>query len=297
MKDDGQWKRQDQFAMAVFAAIIFILVLAGTWDLATLQANSSKSAGEQARNYAAESEQQIADTCIDPAPAALAKCSAEIVKASYENQRAEHDLVAQQAMGRWALLMLYITGGGVLVTGFGIYYVRGNLAEMQVQRSLMQRSVDISADADRPFMLVDTLKISGIESPPNGDGKVQMLLEYVFQNYGQGPAFWKTHILQVNFDTELPPSPTYGAPNSLRHVIGTKHLYKTSKPLTLETDAENVRRVLMGDYRVFVCGLMKYNGLHKREYHYGYAFEMDFAGGNASVRQIPTGPDSYWRTE
>ncbi len=142
MKDDRWWDRLDQFVMALFGAAIFAIVVAGTWDLATLQANSSKSASEESRKHDKDAEQQIAKSCVGADPATLAKCANEIVKATYENQRAEHDLVAQQAMARWALFMLYLTGGGLLVTGVGIYFVRENLLEMQETRKVNQAAVD-----------------------------------------------------------------------------------------------------------------------------------------------------------
>ena len=294
MKDDGWWNRLDQFVMAVFAAIVLVIVLSGTWSLATLNANSTKPASEQARQYAKDAEQEIAKRCVGSDSQALAKCAAEIVNATYENQRAEHDIVAQQAMARWALVMLYLTGGGLLITGIGIYFVRENLEEMKLQRDLTKQSVEIAADADRPYMLISKISVSGTRIAPDSIGQVPIAVNFRFENYGRSPAFLKEVSVSLVISKDLDAVPDYGECTPTRFIAGVGGWYGSLEPSTIMKDGADICKFHMSEYEIYFFGMLSYAGTNNRKHRSRFAYKMIFNGGDASERQYPIGPDSYW---
>jgi hypothetical protein len=151
------------------------------------------------------------------------------------------------------------------------------------------------ADSDRPHMLVDTFKLSGIQMPPVDDGRVQTRFEYKFINYGRSPAFMQRYIFAFTIipEQDLPSSPEYGTMEPTNFIIGVNGWYGSVEPSMLLITQEDVAAVLNGTKSFIIYGAIEYSDvagiLHK--HRFSYKFEWD--GENVSKRFRPVGPDSY----
>jgi hypothetical protein len=149
------------------------------------------------------------------------------------------------------------------------------------------------AEADRPHMLISEMTARGITSPPAEDGKVTILLEHKFINYGRSPAFLRNFCLQYTTN-ELVNAPTYQTRTPTRFIIAVSSWYGSIKPSELTIDAAEIREVLLGNKTIQIYGRIEYSGLGESPHVHRFAYALLFESGDASVRFYPTGPDSYW---
>jgi hypothetical protein len=81
-------------------------------------------ADRAASQYSSETRRIINDCFMLPTKAATSECISEVTRASYENERAERELIAQREMADWAWWALVISGLQFLATIITIGFIK-----------------------------------------------------------------------------------------------------------------------------------------------------------------------------
>jgi hypothetical protein len=150
-----------------------------------------------------------------------------------------------------------------------------------------------SADSDGPHMLPIQFKISGMRGPVGDDGKIKILVEYRFINYGRSPAFMKEFHVLVHIGSQLPKIPDYGKPDKSSHIIAVAGWFGTSNPVEHLIPASDAADILDGRTNYFVFGYVEYNDVASQNHKIRFAYGFDWGPGDASERFRPDGPDTY----
>jgi hypothetical protein len=128
--------------VACFVYTMFI------WQISAQKTENRIYAERNAYHYIVATDAEIERTCVTGPPAEFASCIVQIVKSSEEAKRAEYDLQAQKDVADWSFWMLLVSGLGMLFTVAGIWFVRENLIEMQRQRALNEKTLELAAEAN-----------------------------------------------------------------------------------------------------------------------------------------------------
>jgi hypothetical protein len=156
------------------------------------------------------------------------------------------------------------------------------------------RVTKIVADADRPHMLVDFFKVSGIRQPPTDDGNVRTTFEYRFINYGRSPAFVKKYLFAVRIGVgDLPATPEYGEPISTNYIIGIKGWYGSLEPSSILVPQNEVAMILNGTGNYIIFGYIEYSDVAAVTHRHRFAYNFEWGAGDTSERFRPIGPDTY----
>jgi len=109
-----------------------------TWLIAS-QYGQYRGYQEAKTEYSADaSTDKINRACAGFSGPQHIRCRFEVEKDSEEASRTEKDLQAQREVALWTFWLMWISIGGLALTGGGIYYLAANLSEMQSQRRLMR---------------------------------------------------------------------------------------------------------------------------------------------------------------
>jgi hypothetical protein len=163
-----------------------------------------------------------------------------------------------------------------------------------LQARRLRQTIATMEQTERPFMVFSNFKISNLTSPPNSDGKVRLLLNYGYINHGRSPAFFRRLNQTIATGDELPKNPTYEVYESNRFVISVGGGYVSTTPVEFFLDGEDVKKLFLGEYNLWVYGHFEYTGISPTPHNHRFALRMIFDGGDESVRFYPDGRDSYW---
>lgn len=198
-------------------------------------------------------------------------------------------------VSRFTLIITVFTGVLAVVS---IFQLRGLRQANDVARRSAEAakvSSDALMSAERPHMVVRELKISGLASTPNPDGKVSLALTYRVQNFGRTPAFPKETAIQMHFVPELPVGLPYLEPTQIRGTTTPNHWWGSEWPTPLQADADSVRRVGVGETNLLCIGYFKYADIFGEPHETRFAYKLVIdAGSDASKHFAAVGPDSYW---
>jgi hypothetical protein len=150
-----------------------------------------------------------------------------------------------------------------------------------------------SADSDRPHMLPDQFKISGMRGPVGDDGKIKSFLEWRFINYGRSPAFMKKTCFHTHIGHELPPPPDYGEPTNSSYIVAVKGWFGSVKATEFPITASDAADILDGRNNCFIFGYIEYDDVVSQNHKMRFAYTFDWGQGDASERFRPAGPDTY----
>jgi hypothetical protein len=174
----------------------------------------------------------------------------------------------------------------VLVAGF-----TGLLA---VYTARLWTATRILADADRPHMLMESLKISGIRQAPGQDGNVRTLLDYRFVNYGRSPAFMRKSLFSVRIGpSDLPTLPEYGEPTSTSFIIGINGWYGSAEPSSILVPLADAAAIVDQTSNYFIYGYIEYSDVAGILHKHRFAYKLEWGAGDVSERFRPAGPDTY----
>lgn len=110
------------FLIAILVAIVTAIFNAG------LTTGINRQSGKIAANhYASDSVNVIKRKCSPTTNAGFIECATAVIKSSNEEQRSQHDLVAQSEMGQWAFWMMWASWATVGVTALGVWWVKRTL--------------------------------------------------------------------------------------------------------------------------------------------------------------------------
>ena len=141
----------------------------------------------EAENYQRKASQDVADTCVGLAdsPAAFRSCIDEQMRAYDSEQKADADLRAQQDMALWAFWVVLMSGGTMLVTAVGIFYVRETLEATRLAVKSADEAVAetrrIGEAQVRAYLSYD-IDVTSIRSDEPWE------IVVVLENVGQSPA-------------------------------------------------------------------------------------------------------------
>jgi hypothetical protein len=196
---ESDWGMRDQFIKCT--VIFFFLAAMGwtVWEVSALNTKEASDASHRASRYAKDTEQQIIEICTVSELTTMRECVTEKVKAGEENQRAVHNLAAQNAVANWTLGMFVLGFIGTGLTGFGLYYLAANLSEMQEQRAVTESALHEAREANsltrtdqRAWVTIDVKFLGPVTV--RGDGMWSVRLVLVIKNVGKTPA----HDLAIN---------------------------------------------------------------------------------------------------
>jgi len=109
-----------------------------TWLAASQYGRYSGYQEAKTENYTNTNADKIDRACRGFSGPELVRCSFEVEKSTEEASQTEKDLEAQREVALWAFWLMWISAGGLALTGGGLYYLAANLSEMQSQRRLMR---------------------------------------------------------------------------------------------------------------------------------------------------------------
>lgn len=150
--------------------------------------------------------------------------------------------------------------------------------------------------SERPHMVVNQLKVSGLTSAPTADDKVALQLTYRIQNYGRSPAFAKELAIVIRAAVEeLPDGLPYEKVHELRGTTAPDHWYGSQYPSTVLLNADLARFVVAGNVKLFIYGYFKYADVFDRSHETRFAYQLVVdVGADASKHFATVGPGSYW---
>jgi hypothetical protein len=156
-------------------------------------------------------------------------------------------------------------------------------------------SAEAVINAERPHMIMDELKISGLKSP-QVNGSIPSLFFFKIQNFGRTPSFAKELALQFHFDKKLPEGVTLLKMTEIVGVTAPGRTYGVDWPNEHALPADKFKLVVAGATNIFVIGCFKYTDVFERphESHFAYQLEID-AGADSSKHFSPAGGKSYWK--
>lgn len=135
-------------------------------------------AHERAQAYAADANRRVAQACPQGEPQAFIECVVEVVTTTRENQRAEHDLDAQQEMADWARNAVFLSGIAILISGFGLFALLRTIEQGREANRIARQASELDF---RPIMAF--AGFSSRPGPPN-----IFYLKPVWINIGKLPA-------------------------------------------------------------------------------------------------------------
>jgi hypothetical protein len=148
---------------------------------------------------------------------------------------------------------------------------------------------------DRPHLLINELSITGIQGTPDPDGNVEVLATWKFMNIGRSAAHVREVVMMLHWGDEYSdPIPNYQGEIRHRYIVAANGWYGTARPLRYTVNADNIVKLLTGEYHVSMIGRLKYANTAGREYTSRFCYEF-LMNGDASERYMPAGPDAYWQ--
>lgn len=205
--------------IAACFAILFIFTMIGwlSWEVSALITTNSVREKYHSDNYASDAYNYIANSCIETDRSALSKCIYDKIKGTRDNQRAEHDLSAQEEMATWSLFMMFSSFGSLFFSIIGIYLIRGTLIEAAATSRYAMRGAKAARQANkiarRAMIASDRAWIgASIQIDPNGHmfiegGKVSCAVRVKMNNTGNAPAIniqYKSWILFSGYGKPVP---------------------------------------------------------------------------------------------
>lgn len=128
----------------------FIVTIVVTWLIAVQYGEIRGYQESQTENFASAYSNTINRACAGFSGPELVRCSFEVQKSIEESKTTEHDLQAQREVARYTHWLMWFGFFGLGVTGFGLYYLNENIAEMKRSRVLseLDRRAWIAVDID-----------------------------------------------------------------------------------------------------------------------------------------------------
>lgn len=179
--------------------VTFILCLVVTWLIAANYGEYNGYTKANSENSAISYSNLVQEACAGFARFDLVRCGYEVNKSAKESERTEINLQAQKELSLWTYWMMWASGGGIVLSMVGIYFLAANLNEMKHGRSLTERAVktaqdqvtasldanEIARNDQRPFIY-----IGGIQNNRRDENSVYNHLVWTFQitNHGRTPA-------------------------------------------------------------------------------------------------------------
>jgi hypothetical protein len=213
--------------------------------------------------------------------------------------REDADLCEQRRMAQAAedslflstiQIFLGIAGSGLLL--WTLFYNRIAAKAAADAAKAAAESADALMDAERPHMIATDLAIVGAAQPPDDKGMVTLQLTFRFVNCGRSPATLTGFVLLFVIDDKLAQNPNYENPVLLRFMIAPNGQYGSTAPSFLRADANDVAKLHMGQYEIWLYGKLEYDDQFERHHKYRFAYLMRIEG-DVSTMMKPDGPDSY----
>jgi hypothetical protein len=180
---DSNWNKNLGFIGSLIVALIVPAVIAIIIWQTSASITEDRIKGERYSGYYSErTSEQIKERCTAANPVPFQKCVEEIVTASHENQRDEADLIAQRQMAQWAYAVAVIGGLSIVLTVFGIWFVRGNLIAMQAQTQLARETMVAQT---RPWLKFESVNLQKMWID---EAHVHVQVEFAVKNGGHSPA-------------------------------------------------------------------------------------------------------------
>lgn len=211
--------RTVQISGGIIAAALAALFV---WNISAYQTQSTLDARHRAQDSAERAGESIDRACRGADPAAMVECVAKEIEATREDQRAEHDLSAQERMAEWAFWMMVVTAITTGLTAVALWFIKGTLdatrktvGEAENATKAAQDAVAITREAAEQ-QLRAYLAIDGFRGDiKNTDGPFQLGLSLRFKNLGQTPA------LRVFSNFNIMFGPATGTPKDFDFPPGT----------------------------------------------------------------------------
>lgn len=145
-------------------------------------AEYEREAYDQAREYAAYTNQQIRQTCLGLSPDEKQRCIDKARNEQRADDRAEQDLVAQRQSALWAYIMGASAAIGMMLSVVGVVLVWITFKETRRGTDTAEKALRIET---RPFVYLDSVDWAEREEPEGG-----MSFEFTFniKNLGKLPA-------------------------------------------------------------------------------------------------------------
>ncbi len=137
--------------VVAIAVVVFLLgsLLHAVWNVSSLNTKEAVTAELRNLKHSADVSRDIQEGCDVASLPIMKECVFRRILNDAENQRAELDLIAQNATARWTFWMLVTSLGSTAISFAGLYFLAANLLEMRKQRTLSQQSADAAVEAVR----------------------------------------------------------------------------------------------------------------------------------------------------
>jgi hypothetical protein len=150
--------------------------------------------------------------------------------------------------------------------------------------------------AERPHMIFDRLKLTGVRGTPNTEGLVKLFLDFQVVNFGRTPAFPKAISLQLRFEDTLPIGVPYSALQQINGVTAPTRGYGPEWPTECLAPTNLIQPVIDGVAHVFVIGYFRYEDVFEAPHETGFAYRLIFdAGADGSKHFTAVDDGAYWR--
>lgn len=168
----SRWVFAVALGLALISAVVWGIYATG------LKLGETKAQNTyHASRYAAHAADQINGSCLNGDVADVAKCIAEVIDSTNENQRAQKDLQAQTEMALWAFWMLISTVVMAAITLLGVVFV---WQTFKVTRDMAIDTRDIGKAQVRAYLGYGSTTISISDSTVS--------LQATLKNFGASPA-------------------------------------------------------------------------------------------------------------
>lgn len=169
-------------ALLLFCVVIAILIFLFGRDVGISSAPNAVTAEHYSQQYAGHTKERIESECGSLEPADLRDCVEEIVEASRESQRGEHDLTTQQSMAKWTFWMFLASMGGLAISGVALLAL---LSSLDQTKTAIRDNRELGERELRAYVLLQGIEVEEIKS---GQVNSSYRVFVTWKNSGQTPA-------------------------------------------------------------------------------------------------------------
>jgi hypothetical protein len=257
--------RFEQIVRAIFAASMAFTVGGLVWTVSA-QHTEGRAAEQYSRQYAADTEKRVAQTCVQRERRAYAECVARMATATRENQRGEYDLAAQQEMSDWTFWMLCLSLWAIIISALGlralIHTVRQGEAGLERAHEANEITRKTAELESRPLMVFEDCIYEITE--------VGIMAKVRFVNKGRLPATVRRATAYKAYGNP------YRLPERVEAIRLSPPSYDTTDPHTI---------ISGGDFRT--------GGMTLKMEKFSTSFSLDFIIGHEQTGFIPQ-PAAYF---
>ncbi|MBL8903901.1 MAG: hypothetical protein JNK83_11485 [Rhizobiales bacterium] len=288
---DSNWGPITTAVNVALAIAVPCLILLAVWNISASNTEEAVTASYSAREYAANTENQIADRCTMTDLSALQACVNEIVKTSYENQRADYDLVAQNAVARWTFWLLILGIVGTVLTAIGVFFLQANLSEMKQQRAISKSAADaaiISNTLQSQALQQDRRALHVAQGPDLQITNIKLIsfraedglnVEITLTNKGKSAALITGVAIRQTVCEVLPTDPIYVDTNEFK-AMGlhpTDSLILDSDPTKKQVSLSKAEylAVALGKLLCIMYGRITFNDVFGNKFERGFIIQLE----------------------